>query len=167
MTANNLRRIDLDLIEPNFLERVMAVIAKCSARGAEYHAIAGHRTYGAQMALWAAGRTKPGNKVTNAKGGQSAHCFGIAIDFVHDSNPGMQGLQPDWVPSNYKILQEEVELAGLHSGASYHDLPHVSLPGYVTAAQLLPLHLAWEKSQDSGGDTLTRLKQVWQVLNHG
>lgn len=163
MTANNLRRIDLDLIEPRFLERVMDVIAKCSARGAEYHAIAGHRTYGAQMALWAIGRTKPGNKVTNAKGGQSAHCFGIAIDFAHVPHAGVV----DWDPANYKILQEEVELAGLHSGASYHDLPHVSLPGYVTAAQLLPLHLAWEKSQDSGGDTLARLKKVWEVLSHG
>jgi len=38
------------------------------------------RTYAEQNALYAIGRTKPGRKVTNARGGYSNHNFGIAWD---------------------------------------------------------------------------------------
>lgn len=40
------------------------------------------RTYAEQNALYAQGRTTPGLKVTQAKGGQSYHNFGLAIDIV-------------------------------------------------------------------------------------
>lgn len=164
MPTANFRRIDLDLIEPGFRLRVLDVIAACLERGYSYHATRGHDTYGAQMAIWAQGRTKPGKIVTNAKGGQSAHNFGIAIDFVLDKDQKTQGIQPDWSAKAFSVLIEEVEKAGLHSGVQYNDRPHVSLPGYVTATDLLPLHLAWEKSADTGSDTLARLREVWKVL---
>ena len=38
------------------------------------------RTIAEQDALYAQGRTKPGNKVTNAKGGKSYHNYGQACD---------------------------------------------------------------------------------------
>ena len=38
------------------------------------------RTIAEQDALYAQGRTKPGKKVTNAKGGSSYHNYGLAID---------------------------------------------------------------------------------------
>ncbi|MEN9389317.1 MAG: Cellulophaga phage phiSM [Candidatus Parcubacteria bacterium] len=41
-----------------------------------------HRTFAEQDALYAQGRTKKGAKVTNAKGGQSYHNYGLAIDIV-------------------------------------------------------------------------------------
>lgn len=40
------------------------------------------RTFAEQDALYAQGRTKAGVKVTNAKGGQSYHNYGLAIDIV-------------------------------------------------------------------------------------
>jgi peptidoglycan L-alanyl-D-glutamate endopeptidase CwlK len=40
------------------------------------------RTFAEQDALFAQGRTKPGPKVTNAKGGMSYHNYGLAIDIV-------------------------------------------------------------------------------------
>jgi peptidoglycan L-alanyl-D-glutamate endopeptidase CwlK len=40
------------------------------------------RTFAEQDALYAIGRTKSGAKVTNAKGGQSYHNYGLAIDIV-------------------------------------------------------------------------------------
>lgn len=40
------------------------------------------RTFAEQDALFAQGRTKPGKVVTNAKGGQSYHNYGLAIDIV-------------------------------------------------------------------------------------
>jgi peptidoglycan LD-endopeptidase CwlK len=42
--------------------------------------ISGNRTYAEQDAIYAQGRTKPGDKVTKAKGGQSNHNFAIAWD---------------------------------------------------------------------------------------
>ena len=42
--------------------------------------ISGTRTFAQQDDLFAQGRTKPGKKVTNARGGQSNHNFGIAWD---------------------------------------------------------------------------------------
>nr|WP_295770097.1 M15 family metallopeptidase [Rhodoferax sp.] len=38
------------------------------------------RSCAEQDALYAQGRTAPGNKVTNAKSGDSNHNFGIAFD---------------------------------------------------------------------------------------
>ena len=40
------------------------------------------RTFAEQDELYAQGRTKPGKRVTNAKGGQSLHNYGVAIDFA-------------------------------------------------------------------------------------
>ena len=40
------------------------------------------RTIKEQDELYAQGRTKPGKKVTNAKGGQSIHNYGLAFDIV-------------------------------------------------------------------------------------
>jgi peptidoglycan L-alanyl-D-glutamate endopeptidase CwlK len=40
------------------------------------------RTFAEQDALYAQGRTKPGKIVTNAKGGQSYHNYGLAIDIA-------------------------------------------------------------------------------------
>ena len=40
------------------------------------------RTFAEQDALYAQGRTKPGAIVTKAKGGQSYHNYGLAIDIV-------------------------------------------------------------------------------------
>jgi len=41
-----------------------------------------YRSLTEQAALYAQGRTKPGNKVTNAKAGQSIHNYGLAFDIV-------------------------------------------------------------------------------------
>lgn len=46
-----------------------------------YILIVGNRSYEEQDALYAKGRTAPGPKVTNAKGGESYHNFGVAGDF--------------------------------------------------------------------------------------
>lgn len=40
------------------------------------------RTIADQDALYAQGRTKPGKKVTNVRGGNSWHNYGLAFDFV-------------------------------------------------------------------------------------
>lgn len=44
--------------------------------------VQGLRTFAEQDELYAKGRGNPGSKVTNSKGGQSYHNYGLAIDFA-------------------------------------------------------------------------------------
>lgn len=60
----------IDAIEANFPPNVKVRIVQ------------GLRTIDEQNALYAQGRTKPGQVVTHARGGRSYHNFGTAIDFA-------------------------------------------------------------------------------------
>jgi hypothetical protein len=83
-----------------------------------------------QDALWQIGRDADGNKigatVTNAKGTQSNHVLGFAVDVVPmNINTG----QPDWNLS-HKDWQRIIALApkyGLRDGQCFHDAPHLEL----------------------------------------
>lgn len=59
---------------------MVAAIPAMAAAGTIIQIICGSRTYAAQDALYAQGRTLPGHIVTNAPGGYSNHNFGIAWD---------------------------------------------------------------------------------------
>jgi peptidoglycan L-alanyl-D-glutamate endopeptidase CwlK len=154
-----LTRIDLDALYPPFLERLISLIGGCQDKGAYYFAISGIRTYSEQETLYAQGRTKPGPRVTNARGGESAHNFGLAVDFCRDGVIDRRGLQPDWNPESYAVLGEVAVANGLEWGgawARFPDFPHVQWPGFVTSAQLEPLRKVYE----DGG-----LSAVWEFLD--
>ena len=57
-------------------------ITECKAQGITILITCTYRDYATQNALYAQGRTKPGRKVTNARGGYSYHNFHVAFDFV-------------------------------------------------------------------------------------
>jgi peptidoglycan L-alanyl-D-glutamate endopeptidase CwlK len=57
-----------------------ALVQKAAQSGIQIKILSALRTYAEQDALYAQGRTKPGAKVTNARGGYSNHNFGIAFD---------------------------------------------------------------------------------------
>jgi peptidoglycan LD-endopeptidase CwlK len=57
-----------------------ALVQKAALNGIRIKVISGLRTFSEQDELFAQGRTKPGSKVTNARGGFSNHNFGIAFD---------------------------------------------------------------------------------------
>lgn len=57
-----------------------ALVQKAAGAGITIKVLSGLRTYEEQDALYAKGRTKPGPRVTNARGGYSNHNFGIAFD---------------------------------------------------------------------------------------
>ncbi len=57
-----------------------ALVQKAAQNGIQIKIISGLRTYSEQDDLYAQGRTKPGSRVTNARGGYSNHNFGIAFD---------------------------------------------------------------------------------------
>jgi peptidoglycan LD-endopeptidase CwlK len=57
-----------------------SLVQKAAQNGINIKVISSLRTYAEQDALYAQGRTKPGAKVTNTRGGYSNHNFGIAFD---------------------------------------------------------------------------------------
>lgn len=155
-----LSRIDFDSLYPPFLDRIITMIGECQDNGAHYFAVSGIRTYAEQTKLYEQGRTKPGPKVTNAQAGQSAHNFGLAIDFCRDGVLDRAGLQPDYRPESYKELGEAARNHGLEWGGGWKfaDFPHVQWPGFITSAQLEPLRKAYE----NGG-----LTAAWAYLDKG
>lgn len=59
---------------------VAAAELAMSAKGVTVEVISGLRSWSAQAALYAQGRTKPGRIVTKARPGSSWHNYGLAID---------------------------------------------------------------------------------------
>jgi peptidoglycan L-alanyl-D-glutamate endopeptidase CwlK len=58
-----------------------------------------HRSFEEQDALYAKGRTEPGDKVTDAKGGETPHNYRLAFDAVplkEDGSPWWDAPPPIW-----------------------------------------------------------------------
>lgn len=89
------------------------------------------RTIDEQNALYAQGRTKAGKKVTNAKGGQSLHNYGLAFDFclIIDGKEVSWDLKKDWDGDKIADWMEVVSVfrkAGWEWGGTWKftDNPH-------------------------------------------
>lgn len=154
------KRIDTTVLYQPFYNKCVLLVANCAARSVHYHAISGLRTHAEQDALYAQGRTAPGPIVTKAKGGQSFHNFGVAIDFALDTKPWVVGLQPSWKPDDYKILAEEATKLGLDAGllwTSFKDPPHIQIPATKFGVKLADL----QKEFAAGG-----LPSVYKLLDN-
>ena len=126
MKASSERR--LQQLHPALASAVRAVIADLATRGIVVEVVQGLRTYKEQDELYAKGRTKPGPIVTQARGGQSNHNFGLAVDLCPFTDD-----KPDWnAPmSVWAAIGGSAEARGLEWGGSWKkflDKPHVQLP---------------------------------------
>jgi len=141
MNIDPLARIDTTQLYAPFLKKVGTLLRTLAQVDLTFVATSGLRTYPEQRALFEQGRSLPGNIVTNAAPGESAHQFGIAIDLVRDRSTA-PGLQPDWDRKAYAPLGLVCATLDLEWGGTWlrFDGPHVQLAGYVTAVQLEPLH---------------------------
>ena len=72
----------LEDLHPKVKPMVEAFIQKCADNGIDLLVTSTYRDHESQNALYAQGRTTPGKKVTNAKGGQSWHNWRVAVDIV-------------------------------------------------------------------------------------
>jgi peptidoglycan LD-endopeptidase CwlK len=97
-----------------------------TSAGIDARIISGVRSYAEQDKLFAKGRTEPGSIVTNARGGQSNHNFGIAWDIgIFD---GAGGYLPN--SSLYDKAAQVGKLSELEWGGdwqSFKDKPHYQL----------------------------------------
>jgi peptidoglycan L-alanyl-D-glutamate endopeptidase CwlK len=107
------------------------VIAEMTTFGYKVMVYQGFRSFAGQDALYAQGRTKPGTVVTNAKGGDSLHNYGCAVDIVFIENG-----RPSWAEHHpWHILGAIGKKHGFEWGgdwASFPDRPHLQITmGYT------------------------------------
>lgn len=113
-----------------FRQRFLDWKAACTAAGLDILVTSTLRTHAEQDALYAIGRTKVGRKVTNAKAGQSAHNFGLALDFVPlvNGKPEWRGTHPHWQVAGKLAEKYGLEWAG--NWTRFREFPHVQVPNW-------------------------------------
>jgi hypothetical protein len=117
-------------VHPLLAAKVRQMIAALTPKlkGGSARVISGVRTYAQQDAEYAKGRFGHlGPRVTNAKGGQSNHCFALAVDL------GIFDATGKYLPKSplYDLIPPAAHAVGLESGADWkhlNDRPHVQLP---------------------------------------
>jgi hypothetical protein len=129
-------------VHPELARRIVQIAGELSTGGVKLTITrsGGRRTFQEQDELYAQGRTRPGNIVTNSRGGQSNHNYGLAVDVV----PLVNG-QPNWnVPASvWQTIGEAGKRAGLNWGGdwrTFKDPPHFELPVGMSIQECLRIH---------------------------
>lgn len=108
----------------------------CKKEGIDIIFTSTYRDNESQNALYAQGRSKPGNKVTNAKGGQSFHNYRCAFDFA----PVVNG-KIDWTDlDTFKKCGAIAEANGLEWAGRwvrFKEMVHCQYTGGLTIHDLL------------------------------
>lgn len=132
-------------LHPVVLAAANALIECCYTCGVPVQITQGLRTIAEQDALYAQGRTKPGPVVTNARGGQSYHNYGLAIDFAlllpngssvswDMARDGDNDQAADWL----EVVQQAKRLGFEWGGdwTSLKDYPHFQMSFGLTLSKL-------------------------------
>ena len=138
----------IDQLHPSIRLDVSNLIEKINTKvltgRAKVRIAQGLRTFAEQDALYAQGRTKPGKKVTNAKGGQSIHNYGLAVDIVlildgktaswDEKSDFDRDQQSDWIE-----VVIEFKRAGFSWGGdwrTFKDMPHFEKTSGLSLKQI-------------------------------
>jgi peptidoglycan L-alanyl-D-glutamate endopeptidase CwlK len=126
-----------------------ALVQRAAAVGITIKIISGTRTYAEQDELYAQGRTKPGNKVTNARGGYSNHNFGIAFDIGVFEGTSYKGDSPKYRAVG--MLGEELGLEWGGNWKSFQDQPHYQLrPAWAATLSERDMLTELRRRKDAG-----------------
>ena len=104
-------------------------LKKCEEKKQYVIITCGYRSAKEQDELYKQGRTKPGNIVTNAKGGYSQHNWGVAFDIAmnHDIDGDKKVTDDTWNLKGFKSVAKLAKSVGLSWGGdwkSFKDNPH-------------------------------------------
>jgi peptidoglycan L-alanyl-D-glutamate endopeptidase CwlK len=114
------------------VEKVMA------AKGVTVEVISGLRSWAAQAALYAQGRTKPGRIVTKARPGSSWHNYGLAIDLgLFKDGSYLDEAKPSVADKLYAEIGRIAEIHGIEwagNWKSFTETPHFQ----ITFGKTLP-----------------------------
>jgi len=134
----NSRRIeDLLLI---VAAKCRAFIDVCEKEGIDVIITSTYRDAESQDALYAQGRTLPGKKVTNVRGGDSFHNHRCAFDFVPVVG-GKAVWNDDKTWERCGAIAEKVGLEWGGRWAKFPDKPHCQDTGGLTIAQLKAVYI--------------------------
>lgn len=120
-------------LNPEFAAKLTLFEKKLATSGIKVILTAGYRSIVEQNALYAQGRTKPGKKVTNARGGDSWHNYGLAADYAFIIN-GKVTWDGPWATFGKIARSCELEWGG--DFRSIVDRPHVQWTQGKTLAQM-------------------------------
>nr|WP_275677364.1 M15 family metallopeptidase [Neobacillus drentensis] len=131
-------------LNPVVKERSDQLIQQAAKKGIEVVITDGFRSAGDQDKLYQQGRSTGGNIVTNAKGGESYHNFGLAIDFALETPSGdvLWDRQYDRNENGVADWTEVVQMAkalGFDWGGDwkgFKDYPHLEMNFGLTIADL-------------------------------
>ncbi|MGD6897096.1 M15 family metallopeptidase [Bacillus infantis] len=135
----------LSKIHPELQYKARELIKMAYDKGIYVIITQGLRTIAEQNALYAQGRTAPGNIVTNARGGTSYHNFGLAFDFAISNSTGSVVYWDTSIDTNkdgYKDWQQVGQMGqklGLEWGGAWDkflDTPHFQLTYGLSTADL-------------------------------
>lgn len=114
-------------LEPHFMAEVLQVMQRAQTRGYTFVLLEGYRSSERQNQL-----ATQAIVVTRAKGGQSKHQLGLAVDLapLRDGRVVISE-QDTWAAEAYRVLGEEAESAGLVWGGrwSLRDYGHLERAG--------------------------------------
>ena len=114
---------NLKEMKPKVLRQMNQFLAEAKKQGIQLLVTQGFRSKVEQDALYAIGRTIKGNKVTNARGGESEHNYGVCFDVC-----GFDGKKVSYNINWAKIAQVWKSMDGTWGGdwKSFPDKPHFS-----------------------------------------
>ncbi|MFF2909764.1 M15 family metallopeptidase [Paenibacillus sp. NPDC057934] len=167
-------------LNPAVLAGANALIERSFAKGVPIIITQGLRTLAEQNALYAQGRSKPGNIVTNARGGFSYHNYGLAVDFAL-LLPDGKGISWDMkrdgngnkIADWQEVVQEAKQLGFEWGGdwTSFKDYSHLQIAYGLSIDQLRAgLRPSAEQIKAAlnvinGGDNVNQDVKVSIVLN--
>lgn len=150
------------------LTKVLEIIEQAYKEGIYVLITDGYRSKAEQDALYAIGRTKPGKIVTNAKGGQSNHNFGIAVDFCLTNEKGT--IANYTVNSDWRRVAAIAKSKGFEWGGDWKgfvDNPHLEYTGKITVepeeTKVESVIVTTPNKPDTDGDA--NIKKLQTFLN--
>lgn len=123
------RKLNVSGMNKSVADKTRNVIKKMAKKGIYLCVAQGYRSSAEQNTLYAQGRTKPGAVVTNAKGGQSNHNYGVAVDLCLYTSDGKNVIWES-TTSRWKTVVSAMKAEGFEWGGdwkSFKDYPHFEL----------------------------------------
>ncbi|MGL4248947.1 MAG: M15 family metallopeptidase [Lactococcus garvieae] len=162
---------DIEKLHPYVREKVKELQGICAEKNIKLGISETYRTEERQDYLYAQGRTRPGNIVTNAKGAerQSYHQWGLAVDIFQN----LKG--SEYERSFLKTVGEIAESIGFEWGGrwvGFQDTPHLQMTFGLSiqdlnAGEKIEEAKAYQDAVKQTADEIQYLEALNKLSRHG
>lgn len=166
------RKLNVKGMDADVVKITRKVISEMYKKGIYVGVAQAYRTKAEQDAIYAQGRTKPGAIVTNARGGQSNHNYGVAVDLFRYSNDGTEAIFKN--DGTFKEIVNTMKKYGMEWGGDWNgfkDTPHFQLYDAVRGKKKPSVSTPKPQTKPSAtgvhvvkyGDTLSEIALVYKT----